>query len=62
MKLALRVLLLTTVLETASLVFAEEMILTMMILVTIALSAAALVMGRGSAEALTGPLDDSIKA
>lgn len=52
MKLALRVLILTVVLEAASLVFAGEMIVTLLILVTIALSAAALVMGRSNVEAL----------
>ncbi len=46
LKLMLRVLVLTAILQVASLAFAEEMIVTLLILLTIALSAAALVTRR----------------
>ena len=46
LKLMLRVLILTAILQVASLAFADEMIITLLILVTIALSAASLVTNR----------------
>lgn len=46
LKLMLRVLALTAILQVASLAFADEMIITLLILVTIALSAASLVTKR----------------
>ncbi len=50
LKLMIRVLLLTAILQVASLAFADEMIITLLILVTIALSAAALVTNREVAQ------------
>jgi hypothetical protein len=52
LKLTLRVLILTTVLVTSSLVFAEELIVTSMILLTVALSTLATVIGQDNAESL----------
>ena len=49
MKLALRVLLLTVVIQGASFVFAEEIIISLLIIFTIALTTMALVMNRGDA-------------
>ena len=50
LKLALRVFVLTFVLMAASLVFAEELVVSTLILVTIALTALAMVLGRNEIE------------
>ncbi len=52
-KLTLRVVLLTIVLAGSSLVFAEELVVSTLILVTIALAALAMVLGRNEAEDAT---------
>ena len=50
LKLLLRVFLLTIILSAASLVFAAELIVTMLILMTIALTMVGLVLGQNEAE------------